>query len=97
VTTAQLVQAGLSHDGIAQRVKREVLHRRHRGVPRVEVHYSRRLGPLDVVTFHGIPLTNVARLREAIDLYLNGTAGLKSLARRHSSRSCKRRGLPNRG
>ena len=97
-----------------------------RVVPGVEVHYSRRLGPLDVVTFHGIPVTNVARLLvdltdvliaeeltnvmheaafrgllhlgatrramqrangchnlhaldEAIDLYLNGSAGLKSL------------------
>jgi hypothetical protein len=180
--TAQLVQAGLSHNGIKQRVKRGVLHRRYRGVysighaalsreaelhaavlaagegaalcreacaellqvrryrasvisvvapgrrvvPGVEVHYSRRLGPLDIVTFHGIPVTNVARLLvdltdiliaeeltnviheaafrgmlhlgatqramtrangchnlhvldEAIDLYLNGSAGLKSL------------------
>lgn len=179
--TAQLLQAGLSHNGIAQRVKRGVLHRRHRGVysighralsreaelhaavlaagegaglshescaellqvrryrapvisvvapgrrvvPGVEVHYSRRLGPLDIVTYHGIPVTNVARLLvdltdifipeevtsviheaafrglfhlgatrramqrangchnlrvldEAIDLYLNGSAGLKS-------------------
>ncbi len=95
-------------------------------VPGVEVHYSRRLGPLDIVVFHGIPVTNVARLLvdltdiliaeeltnviheaafrgmlhlgatrramqrangchnlhvldEAIDLYLNGSAGLKSL------------------
>lgn len=176
------MQVGLSHNGIAQRVKRGVLHRRYRGVysighaalsreaefhaavlaagegaalsreacaellqvrryrasvisvvtprrcvvPGVEVHHSRRLGPLDVVTFHGIPVTNVARLLvdlteiliaeeltnviheaafrglfhlgatrrgmqrangchnlhvldEAIDLYLNGSAGLKSL------------------
>jgi hypothetical protein len=183
--TAQLVQAGLTHNGIKQRVARGVLHRRHRGVyaighrvlsreaelhaavlatgegaalsreacaellqvrryraqvisvvaprrrvvPGVEVHYSRRLGPLDVVTFHGIPVTNVARLLvdltdvliaeeltnviheaafrgmlhlgatqramqrangchnlhvldEAIDLYLHGSAGLKSFGER---------------
>jgi hypothetical protein len=183
--TAQLVEAGLSHNGIKQRVKRGVLHRRYRGVysighrvlsreaefhaavlavgdgaalsreacaellqvrryrasvisvvsphrrvvPGVEVHYSRRLGPLDVVSFHGIPVTNVARLlvdltdvliaeeltnviheaafrglfhleatrramqrangchnlhvlEEALDLYLNGSAGLKSLGER---------------
>jgi hypothetical protein len=184
--TAQLIHAGLSHNGIAQRVKRGVLHPRYRGVysighralsreaefhaavlatgegaalsreacaellrvrryrasvisvvsprrghvvPGVDVHYSRRLGPLDIVTFHGIPVTNVARLLvdltdvliaeeltnviheaafrgmlhlgatqramerangchnlhvldEAIDLYLNGSAGLKSRGER---------------
>jgi hypothetical protein len=195
--TAQLVQAGLSHNGIKQRVKRGVLHRRYRGVysighralsreaefhaavlaagdgaalsreacaellqvrryraavisvvaprrcvvPGVEVHYSRRLGPLDIVTFHGIPVTNVARLLvdltdvliaeeltnviheaafrglfhlgatrrgmqrangchnlhvldEAIDLYLNGSAGLKSLGERAFLALVQAAGIP---
>jgi hypothetical protein len=39
-----------------------VLTPHKRVVPGVEVHHSRRLGPLDVVSFHGIPVMNVARL-----------------------------------
>jgi very-short-patch-repair endonuclease len=125
--------AALSHEAVAElrgliRYRAPVIavvSPRRRSIAGVRVHYCRRLHPLDIVVYHGIPVTTVARmlvdlsdiftvdelvnviheaayrnqfnleatrramarangrpslhvLEEAIELYLNGSAGLKS-------------------